>query len=697
MNDAYEQWNHALVREYFPPGGRGQLAYLPVDDEELAALADHHEICDPADASAEFVGAVKAQMRSDFGTLGGFANGVRGWRRVRDEPPYVGALAVCVLAASRMDADESARVASHNYYVQLNRLLGRDERAGMPSGFDRLVSAWLDLGTWLEEDCSGTRGASTIRTNPHHKYIGYPLSQCLLRAYDRHRLPDFFKAAGLAPRDEISDDRLFLLFQAWASHPGCGLSNRALRAVASAKDIDRAEIAETVQRELQVWDGALLDERGRRRGIIRLSVIQSRRGTAVRLVPERLSGFPEDGWTLDHSGAAVELLTHVSSDDWFQPLPDNLIVRAFSQAGLKLINGRFALSLDPPADAIPCRQAALELGGYLSQAEATLFEPHVAIVRTSRFEDLRSALANVCNAPLQRHPSETNLPPGWTITSPFQIQSIPEVSSIPFPGFRPRLVAAMSLQGGLRLGEDVYLAGGGEPDAHIASEVSSDLTVELDERREALKSGTLALSLREMALEPGLHILRADVTRRFTTVETFGDVTPRGAGELGHLFERHTDYHPKSSGAAPLPDQPPRGHVALSGASLKGLREDLPVPSRLPILARSGGSFYAVLGASPQEVAKPATVTAPSWLRVAGLEDYFQFVEISCAFDPVWLLTARSDGEKRIAMLGDGDPAPVGELGEWGALLKDWANATVDDEAHGRWLAYLEAAEAHEA
>lgn len=147
MTDAYEQWNHALVREYFPPGGRGRLAYLPVDDDELAALAERYEICDPTDASAEFVSAVKAQMRSDFGTLGGFANGVRGWRRVRDVPPYVGALAVCVLAASRMDADESAQVASHNYYVQLNRLLGRDERAGMPSGFDRLVSAWLDLET----------------------------------------------------------------------------------------------------------------------------------------------------------------------------------------------------------------------------------------------------------------------------------------------------------------------------------------------------------------------------------------------------------------------------------------------------------------------------------------------------------------------------------------------------------------------
>src|SRR5262249_19193853 len=109
---------------------------------------------------------------------------------------------------------------------------------------------WDDLSLWLEADCRKQRGSSTIRTSPARRHVGYPLSQCLMRAVDRRRLPDFFRAAGLEPHSEITEDRLFELLRAWASQPSCGLSNHGRQAITAAVDIDRHEIAETVAREL---------------------------------------------------------------------------------------------------------------------------------------------------------------------------------------------------------------------------------------------------------------------------------------------------------------------------------------------------------------------------------------------------------------------------------------------------------------
>lgn len=63
MHERYSAWNRALIEEYFPPiGNKGRLAYLPVDDDELRALASDYQLCSPDAAVAEFVAAVKAAL-----------------------------------------------------------------------------------------------------------------------------------------------------------------------------------------------------------------------------------------------------------------------------------------------------------------------------------------------------------------------------------------------------------------------------------------------------------------------------------------------------------------------------------------------------------------------------------------------------------------------------------------------------------
>jgi hypothetical protein len=692
MNERYEAWNRALVDEYFPEGGRGQLAYLPIDDDELHAMAEPYGLCKPAEAVNDFVAMIRAELAARNDSFVRFSAGVKGWRRVRDDPPYIAGLAFCVLAASRMETDQAAGVASHNYYTQLNRLLGRNDRAGAPRGFETLDDAWQDLAIWLDRDCAGSRGSSTIRTRKMAgKHVGYPLSQCLLRACDRRRLPDFFRSAGLQPTTKISSSRLFTLLRAWAAQPSCGLTARARNAIANAEDIDVHEIAETVARELAVWDGELRDARGRRRAGIHLLVIPRRRGTVVKLLARRPEGFPDGSWMLERSPHSVELQPNLASNDWYAPL-DLDISKKVLDSGLRLVHGDVALTFEP-ASAIPCRQATPEIGGYISQPQATMWEPHIAIVRRPQVPDLKAYLGHHVERPVEMHPSGSNLPAEWAITQEFQFIRPSVAAPAEFSRLAPRLIATTAFEGGLPLSSAVYLTKG-EPDVHVAVEPGATMSVQLDGVEQHLDAGALNLELSAMRLPPGRHTFVADITRSFSTVETFGDACPPESGTLGHRLSRHRSYHPETASAERLGRDPSPGDVHLAGAVASGAAADLPLGDRRPHLFRAGARRYALIGAVPGQVARPAGTLAPSWLRAVGLGDFFQFIEIHADFDPAWLLVEGSTGARNARMLSAVPPAAQRLEGAitWASLISQWEGTTAEEGAQEAWARYVEAA-----
>lgn len=690
LDEQYEAWNRALIDEYFPAGRIGRLAYLPLDDEELEAMAEPYELCATSDAVRDFTGAVRRELHKRG--FAGFASVVSGWRRVRDAPPYVAALGFCVLAGSRMQPEAHAGIASSNYYTQLNRLLGLPDRAGQPKGFDRLGHAWEDLATWLTEDCSGARGSSTIRTSPDRKHVGYPISQCLLRAVDRRRLPDFFRIAGLTQTTDISAGRLFSLLKAWAAQPSCGLSSRARSAIANAVDVDLHEIAETVERELRAWDGELRDERGRRRAPIHLYVIpRGRRPGVVSLIARRPSGYPTGEWAIEGSPARVDL-SEYHAEGWFAPL-DILVNEKILQQGLRLVREDLALSFDP-AEAVPCRQAEIAIGGYLSQPGSVMWEPHIAVARRAVADDLKAFLARHGDS---KPPdlASAGLPSPWTLIGPYRLTSVPQDAPSRFARFAPRMFSTTSFDGGLRLSgpPPVYLTGG-EPDVQVSVEPGHDLSVTLDGVEQTLRGGALELKLSQMALRPGEHELVADVTRRFATRETFGDVSPTGAGTLGHRLACHTDYRPDSNSAEHLSLGPaPRGWVYLSGALANADPEDLPLGDRRPLLIRAGLKQVHVIGAEGEVADAPEH--PPAWLEPLKLADFVQFIELDPPFPPAFLLTKSGDGTRRIEPLTEQIPPPEpvdGASKWWAVLVKAWRDAEIPTQAASDWAAYLDAA-----
>lgn len=249
MNPLYEAWNRVLVERFFGEGHDGRAAYLAVDDDELAVLAFSIGVA-PEDAANSLAGSVGREFPRGDSLFVPFLVARTRWRSrgAPEQPPYVAALALCVLAGSRMASDTAAGIAANAYYPHLNGLLGRDLRAGMPPGFDQLSSLWKDLDSWLERDQGGSRGRSTVRSHPHYTNIGWPLSQCLLRESDRRRLTDFFRSIGLDPGTEIEAMQLWTMLRNWA-HPGSGLSESGLRTISTAT----GDIAEQLA---QSWRGS---------------------------------------------------------------------------------------------------------------------------------------------------------------------------------------------------------------------------------------------------------------------------------------------------------------------------------------------------------------------------------------------------------------------------------------------------------
>lgn len=700
LGTEYLAWNTAICERYYPEGAQGRPAYLALDDDELLAIGAELGLS-AEEAAGGFVSAIKREEPPMGGFWTPFIVAKRQWSDSgpKGYPPYVAALGLCVLAASRMARDERAGIAPNAYYPHLNQLIGRPVDSGRPPGFDVLSALWEDLEEWLERDCHGERGRSTIRTHRHFRHIGWPLSQCLLRASDRHRLPDFFRSAGLEPHLEIEHAQLWTLFKAWV-HPGCGLTDQAVQTITGAGDQLAEAIVEIVARELESWDGELRDALGRRRGEIALLLEKWAGGQRImaRLVPRRPADFPTGPFN-DRHGHATELTA--AGEGWYRPLdaePSDSIMRE----GLTLTRDEFSVAYDP-SPVIPFRSELEPVSGWVSARRATAVEEHLLLVHRSVVEEVAAFLGRHAQPSWRRLPQpEGNLPVGWFVIDRVFLTSSPESISPELKRLAPRLDTATHFEGGLPLTQGVYLTGG-EPDLWVTvGEGQEAFTIDIDSRTEQMAAGAVEFKLSEFGLEAGTHtITAAGITRRFESVPGFPIAATHGTGSRGHVIQRHRTYAATSEVATPLEDlEPPRGTVHLCGAAAIALAEDLPLPDSAPVLLRSGYERYELIGAVPGQVMSVSCPERPDWLAGLGLEDRWQFFDQPVPFPAQWVVL-RSHGRTRVEPLAsvpvppqvDGTPAGVGERG-WAEVILDATGEDPEFAASGAeaWADYVAAA-----
>jgi hypothetical protein len=666
-NAAYESWNKALAERYYPATNRGRPAYLCLDDDELEEI-EPMGVEPGAQSLSNAVGATLGPGESRFAW---HILARDRWRASEDGyPPYVALLGLCVLAASRMARDGERGIEANAYYPHLNPLLGRDTFAGMPPGFELVGSLWEDLCRWLDSH-DGAYGTSTARQHPHFIHVGWPMSQCLLRRADRHRLTEFFRAAGLDPHEEIEPGQLWVLFKAWA-RPGCGLSTTALRIADHATGPIAEQLADILDREYDSWEGELLDRRGRRRGLIALSVSMLAGGRRIQLglSPRRADGLPTEATLHDHIGRPYPITA--VSDDWYAPLEVPVTARILAE-GLSLEGDGFSFAYEE-GDVVPLR-ASLGAAAWVSVRQADLFEEHCVLFSAPRRQAVRDFLSAHAQSGWTEVQAST-LPSGWHVIRGVRFARAISEAPAGLAVLAPRLHTATRIAGGLQIAPALYLTQG-EPDVWISVAGGHIATVILD-GKEMRANG--ALELRLSALNPPLkegshELVVSGITRHFATSSGFPVTAALGTGAYGHVFELHSGYRPKSVHAAKLERKPPpRGTVYVSGASVIGHEADLPKPLTEPALIPSGLADCVVLGSSPHEVLQPITPNRPAWIGdlVRGPA---QFFDCPVPFEPQWVI-GRGAGRLQVRPLAaDPRPPDIGAASANEVVSAEWSSA----------------------
>lgn len=185
----YFDWNRALI-EYFTAGAPdGSTIYLDVNDRNLDLIGRQFWSRDAdIDWSQDYLNAVRQQV------VGADPSPLVHLRRSDSASRPLGAafLGVLVLVATRMDEDEDQQISDRDYFTRLNEALGTEPLNAqvrrprlMKQGSQAEEPLWKAWATYLRENgylptASGGNGA--------WKYIGYAVSQTLLRPPEKRRL-----------------------------------------------------------------------------------------------------------------------------------------------------------------------------------------------------------------------------------------------------------------------------------------------------------------------------------------------------------------------------------------------------------------------------------------------------------------------------------------------------------------------------
>ena len=174
--------NRALLDELLPTGRDQRTVLLDCDDQTLAAAAARLGASDPPDMVLRETLRGVAPISTE--------RGLRAVLRALSDPPDdLIVLCACVLAASRMSADEVHHTQA--YYARLCELLDIEPRDQHPAvaGFERVPGRFHALSEWA---ASEGRGQLALPEDPWPSLVGVPISQSLLRRVDRVRLGALF-------------------------------------------------------------------------------------------------------------------------------------------------------------------------------------------------------------------------------------------------------------------------------------------------------------------------------------------------------------------------------------------------------------------------------------------------------------------------------------------------------------------------
>jgi hypothetical protein len=577
-----EHWNRALLDVVLPElDESGAPVLLACDDEALRVAAGRIGVLNTDPAALLAVDVTSAYgITRERGVTEALAEAER-WRTRRSPrpvPPFLAALCLSVVAASRMDRDE--RAPTHAYYLRLGDLLAVPLRAEWPrvAAFDAFVGLFDDLALWLRADLGGARGHLALPGRTHRWVVDRPISQTPLRGRDRRLLGSFFQryerslGAGFDP---------LRLLRSWGGIER--LTAPARRALADPAIAPQVQSA--LRAAFAAWDGSVIDADGRRLLPVRLRLGVTLRAVTLNLtcptltVPVDAVG-PDGPLTLP--AAPVE---HVLPAEW-------LTLAAAGPVNLDLPGGTRVRALPGPTMLFEVAAEGMQ------RVPAAQADP---VWLLTCDPDL---LARDW-APERRH--RAPLAPGWRLIVDVDPSELPDVLRVPDLD-EPQQFDTAALLGGLPLGDGAFLLG--HPPA-VIHDLPEPVSVEIDGGYGGeLDPGRLR-RLDDIADLPGTHSLRLG-----DSAEVVFELAARGrrerVGALRHLLGGPTAL------AAGATDSPPPGTAdgpSVCGAVIAGDGEHaLPAP----VMIRHNATVEVIYTDGRVE-AVPPPIT-PGWQMAVGIE-----------------------------------------------------------------------------
>lgn len=681
LSNSYMAWNNAIYNHFYPLIADDKPQFLAADDEAITSIGKTLGISE--DPVGNFVQAVRKQS-----LLGAVYNRKFEWfAAVRESwinldpkvficPPYIGLLALTVLAASRMTRTKG--YSSSNYYVHLRELL--DVKRINEQDKDRLDSFWLGLNDFL----ASTRGKVSISTYSHFRHIGFPLSQIFLRRADIERFPEFFEWADLTSHQLGDNATLHRRFIDWTKLTTCHLNNHFYDFISSDFFDSDSQILllNILRQEYRRWRARKPGETPvggggtvNRQRAMTLWYEDDRMGSfELRLVAEYPGEAPSEDEVAKFIPAwgAIEVDVNPNTRRIVVPVPEEKVIEILTNgvsANLCGVNYR----LIPQKTWIfgPSDWAGLESTDNLSFGNK-----HVIIADA----EVAEAVSNFFRAYAEQGWFCDPLPGGLKIFQAVRIQK--KGISTPADDRLKRLVPKLQLttrwEGGIRLSHRTWMHGF-EPSLYVQAPADT-MNVKLDcDVIQVIHESFTRIDLRGRGLEVGEHTLTVGPKSLQFGLDDLAEehsFDPSCAG--GYLIGRGRVVYLSRLDLHSFSDQ-----VAVQGAQVINNRPDV---VKLPPNYKE----YVVLGEHPGEV-------FVFHKRIRTQEPFY----LNVPFHPQWLITIGQKNRRRLLLVGKDCIASekvcrkVKGLREW----RYWTNRVYENMRHGHknpneglWNAYCELA-----